>query len=470
MQERRTAFALLTFVFLTHALSPSVTSSDSHWIVPQMVSIFTEGNTDVNEFTQHLRDHHWESIDCVDSQYRITMPDRTTGCPPNNHAYVRYPFATAVVALPALVGLDLVLRVIGHPILRLFDFALQQEAARSVIQKVTNRVMHRPDPRLSPVIRGFFNREYAEAFPVVEMVLGSFLMGVASVVVFFTGLQFLSRRRAIVLALLFAYGTAAWSTGSRALWQHGPEMLMIAIAIYLLVTNRVPWSAIPLVLAYFIRPTGGIAVALIGLYVVAHRRGEFGKWLLLAAATIAPFLAYDFALYRQPLQPYFTQQGFLKPTLENVQPFLVALAGQAVSPSRGVLIYSPFFVFSLVGFWMAIRRNWQIPLTYYLGAIVVLHWIAISAFADWTAGHCFGARYFSDVTPIFIFFLIPVLNEWPSFHRATRAAFVFTALLAVGIHLRGAVDWEVQRWNSPGVTPARAWDWRDPQFLHGLIK
>ena len=282
---------------------------------------------------------------------------------------------------------------------------------------------------------------------------------------------------AVLLALLFAYGTAAWSTGSRALWQHGPEMLMLAIAVYLLVKARHrpslgPWTALPLALAYFIRPTGAIAAAVLGVYICVHHRAWLGKWMLLAAATAAPFFAYNFALYRRPLQPYFTQQNFLQPVAGNAGRFLTAMAGQSISPSRGLFVFSPFLLFAVWGIRMAFRRKWEAPLTHYLAAILLLHWIAISAFADWTAGFCFGPRYFSDVTPIFIFFLIPVLAEFASGRAARWAVAVFAigALIGFGIHMRGAVNWDVERWNDPGVNAARVWDWKDPQFLRGLVK
>jgi hypothetical protein len=337
-------------------------------------------------------------------------------------------------------------------------------------------ILHAGGDRLPRVIGDFLNRDYLRAYSVVEVVLASFLMGVAAAFVLCTGREFLSRRMAVILALLFAFGTAAWSTGSRALWQHGPEMLMLAAAVYLLVKGRqrpslLPWSAVPLVCAYFIRPTGAIALAVLALYVFIYHRERFRTWALLAAATASPFFAYNFDLYRRPLQPYFTQQNFLEPTWRNAGRFLVALAGQCISPSRGLFVFSPFLAFAMLGIWMAFRRNWQMPLAGHLAAIPLLHWIAISAFADWTAGFCFGPRYFSDVTPIFIFFLIPVLAEFES-GRATRtavAAFVLTALIGFGIHLRGAVSWEVERWNDPDVNSARAWDWRDPQFLRGLL-
>jgi hypothetical protein len=449
--ERLTALGLFALVFVSHSLSPNATSADSYLIVPQMVSLLSEGNTGLNAYPEFLREHNYNGIDCVDAEYRFTLPDPVQGCPDASHYYFHSPFAPAVVALPPMVAMDVALRVAGPALL------------------------HAGSNRIPPVIRDFLSRDYVHCYGLVEMVLASFLMGVTAALVFLTGREFLSRRMAVFLALLFAYGTAAWSTGSRALWQHGPEMLMLALAAYLLVKARqrpslTPWSAVPLVFAYFIRPTGAIEVAVLGLFVFIHHRQWFRKWLLLAAATAAPFVAYNFALYRRLLQPYFTQQNFLEPAVRNAGRFFVALAGQCFSPSRGMFVFSPFLLFALLGIWMAFRRNWQTPLTHYLAAILLLHWIAISAFADWTAGFCFGPRYFSDVTPIFIFFLIPVLAACET-GRASRmavAAFAITALIGFGIHWRGAVNWDVERWNYPDVNSARAWDWKDPQFLRGL--
>jgi hypothetical protein len=453
MKARLTALALFALVFISHSLSPNATSSDSRWIVPQMVSLLSHGKTNLDGYPERLREDGYYGIDCVDAEYRISSADPVQGCPPGSHYYPHFPFGPAVVALLPMVAMDVALRVAGPTLLRAGG------------------------DRITPVIRSFLSRDYVRAYGLVEMVLASFLMGVTTAFVFLTGREFLSHRMAVLLALLFAYCTAAWSTGSRALWQHGPEMLMFAVAVYLLVKAArrpalVAWSAVPLALAYFIRPTGAIALAVLGLYIFLEHRAWFLKWALLAAATAAPFFAYYLALYRRPLPPYFTHEGFLQPTVRNAGRFLLAMAGQCISPSRGLFVFSPFLLFAVLGIWIAFRRHWQTPLAYYLAAILLLHWIAISAFVDWTAGFCFGPRYFSDMTPILIFFLIPVLAAFET-GRATRlavAAFAVTALIGFGIHLRGAVSWDVERWNYPEVNPARAWDWKDPQFLRGLLR
>lgn len=445
------ACVLFAVVFVSHSLSPNATSADSRWTVPQMMSLLAEGNIDLNEYPERLRENRYYAIDCVGSDYRVSVPDPVRGCPASSRYYGHFPIGAPVVALPAMVVMDLVLRVAGPLLLRFGG------------------------GRLSPVERAFLSRDYLHAAALVEMVLASFLIAVTTALMFLIAREFLSRRPALLLALLFAYGTAAWSTGSRALWQHGPEMLVLAVAVCLLLkARRLPslsaWSGVPLALAYFIRPTGAIALVALGLYMLLHHRDRFGKWTLLVMATAAPFLVHHLAVYRRPLAPYFTHQDFLAFSLRSVGPFLAALAGQAISPSRGVLVFSPFLLFLLPGLWLAFREGWQAPLSRYLAAILLVHWIAISAFVDWTAGSCFGPRYFSDVTPLFVFFLIPAFQAFENRHAPRMAVLVFTltAAIACAIHFRGAANWDVERWNDDGVNSARAWDWHDPQFLRGL--
>src|SRR5207253_9523971 len=63
---------------------------------------------------------------------------------------------------------------------------------------------------------------------------------------------------ALGLAALFAFGTSALSVASRGLWQHGPSMLLLAIALYLFVRagtkpELTAFASIPLALAYAVR-------------------------------------------------------------------------------------------------------------------------------------------------------------------------------------------------------------------------
>lgn len=444
--------ALFLVVFFSHGLSPSATSSDSHWIVPQMLSMVRSGDTDINEYPELLRQHEYQAVVCVDGEHGIVRPVPGTGCPGAAY-HLYYPIGAALAALPVFCAMDLSLRAVGP-------------VASSLLQG-----------RAHSLILAFFQRDYLTAFPVVEVVIASFLIACTTVVVFFIGRLFLSVGRALMLALVFAFGTAAWSTASRALWQHGPQALALSVGIYLLLQARsrpglLPWTAVPLTFAYFTRPTGSVVVAAIGAYIWIHHRDRFLRWALLAAATAAPFVIYYYSIYHRPLPPYYTTHHLLAPALSSVGPFLSAFTGHLLSPSRGLLTFSPVLLFSVAGAALAFRKRWNMPLAGYLIAAVGLHWVVISTFADWTAGYCFGPRYSTEVLPVFVFFLIPAFEAYTPGRtpRLLVAAFGLCLAVSVFIHMRGAVDWSVQGWNHPGVSPARAWDWRDPQFLRGLFR
>jgi hypothetical protein len=201
--------------------------------------------------------------------------------------------------------------------------------------------------RLGPVWRAFVRRDYLASNLLVELAISSAIVALATLFVFLTARVYLGLAGSIALALLFAFATSAWSTASRALWQHGPAMLMLSAALYLLsLAAKQPallaWSAAPLVLAYFIRPTESVVLVMVGAYVLIHRRDRFAKWLLAAMVTAAPFLIYNLVTYHRLLQTYFTLPLFLKPTPSNFPAILTAFAGVAVSPSRGVFVFSSF--------------------------------------------------------------------------------------------------------------------------------
>lgn len=447
------ALLLCGAVFVIHSLSPIATLGDSFWTVPVMLSILSEGNTNLDEYPGLLREQHYERIECVTPGYRASLPDPILGCPPASRSYFWYPIGAPIVALPLLVGMDSCLRLAGPAI-----------AARA-------------GSRLTPVESAFIHRDYIASNALVQIVLGSAIVALATAILFLLARLYLGVAGSTTLALLFAFGTSAWSTASRALWQHGPEMLMLMAALLLLslAADRpvlLPWAAAPLVFAYFIRPAAGIVLAAVSAYVAIHHRRLLLKWVLVGGIVAAPFLARNFSIYHRGLQSYFVQPWFLAPKPENFERILSALAGQCVSPSRGLFVFTPFLLFSVVGVWLAVHRKWMTPLVYYLAAALVLHWFLISDFAYWPAGHCYGPRLFSDVLPLFMFFLIPAFL-WLRLQEPRRLlslVFYVCALISICIHYRGAFDWAVYEWNgSPEeVSVARVWDWRDPQFLRGL--
>jgi hypothetical protein len=259
-------------------------------------------------------------------------------------------------------------------------------------------------------------------------------------------------------------------------------MFAIALAIYLLLAGEerpalIPYVALLAGAAYALRPINSLFVIAASLYVLERHRRQFGRYLLVALLPAAAFLAYNLGVYHRLFSPYFSTPPWSNFSMNLTARIAGSMAAQLISPSRGLLVFTPVLLFSLWGIYSAYQRRWQWPLSRYLALWILAHWMVISLFVDiWWAGHSYGPRWFTDLMPAFMFFLIPPLQAWQTMGRERRrvAAGVFLVLLGASsfIHARGAWSLEAQNWS--GVpsdvdrNPDRAWDWGDPQFLRGL--
>jgi hypothetical protein len=291
------------------------------------------------------------------------------------------------------------------------------------------------------------------------------------------------RRRllALLAALLFAFGTSALSTASRSYWEHGPDIFFLSIALLIAVRSRtrpdvLRWLGIPLAFAYEMRPTSSIPVVLFTLWmVVKHRR--YLPWYLGGAAVVAlPWLLVNHANWGSWLQPYYAPQR----AADATKTFWEALAGQMVSPARGLLVFTPVLALAIPGVIMKVRWRRFDSLDAVLVACVLAHWLLISLFPHWWAGDSYGPRLFTDMVPFLVYLSLPVL-EWlgsASLRGARYAmamvACVLAALLSLFIHGQMAVFASSHCWNNVPSDVDRdttkLWNWGDPQFLRGIVR
>jgi hypothetical protein len=332
----------------------------------------------------------------------------------------------------------------------------------------------------------------------IQVLSASAAVAVTAAVVYAIAMRVLTvgplRRRkrwAFAVALVFSFCTPAWSTASRSLWEHGPSMLFVAVAVLMALRVKAGergWIGLGLSLgcSYVMRPTDAIPIAIIGLWVVIwHPR----RVLHVVAGGIPPLavlLTVDYVAYRQLLTPYYTQgQSFaLGPT------FKTALAGNLVSPGRGLLIYVPLVLVSAAGLVTLFRARQLDPLWIAFAAIPVVHWLVISGFKHWWAGDSYGPRLFTDLMPIFTVLALPAVDrlaEWreerrnpdvrfPRDHVVLQrfaSGFVAVAILwSFAVHAQGAVLRSSWCWNNEPTdvdkNPAKVWSWSDPQFARGI--
>jgi hypothetical protein len=423
-------------VFLLHAASPVVTSGDSRWTVFQALSLIHHGDLDLDEYQPRLHSSN---------NYAITRPD--------GHSRTIYPIGTALLAAPAVAGLEASLHIL--------HFALEPLAARI------------PSPTLAALLRG----KLEDSSLVVELLIASLWIAMAAVLIYCIALEFTGVGTALAVALIFAFASPAWSTGSRALGMQAADMLLLSAALLAgIQAARRPalWTLAGAILsfAFFTRPTNAIPAAVFALWAIRAGRRPF--FLLLAGAlpVAAIFAARNLGIYGSLLEPYARPAGAPQGSLGVHASWTTALLGHLISPARGLFVYSPILLGAIPGFLLWWRAPAHRTLAVVLATIALIHYVLISLVPIWWGGYCNGPRLFSDVLPVFIVLLIPLLDSWKVRSGATRAAIVVAITLGVLVNGWSAWNPGPARWNTVpndvDYHTERVWDWADPPFLRGL--
>lgn len=431
--ERKSLLAWLVFlaVLVTHVLSSNILSYDSIWSIHTARSILSEGDTDLDEYAPQLEAEGFRDLLILDG-----------------HSYTIFPVGASVLALPFVAAADLAF----EHVLPLFP---------SVESRIRNMTVDELGELNSiSVHKG------------VELLTASCIVALTAVFLLLIGLRLLSSpRAALLLVFVFAFCSPALSTASRGLWAHGPSMLMLALALHLLlIAESRPAAAmyvsLPLAFSFVVRPTNALPILLLSVYVFLRFRRMFLRYLLWSLPVAVPFLLFNHSVYGALLSPYY-----LPERLDCQVNMAVSLAGTLVSPGRGLFVFSPVFLLSLYGIWIGVRRGRL--LDKFLAGVLLLHWVVISSFKQWWGGHSFGPRYFTDMLPILVYFLVPAIQAMRDLRGVRRASLiaVFSLLTALSfvINVRGANRWETIEWCSHPAnidfTPSRLWDWGDLQFL-----
>lgn len=411
------------------------TSGDSRWTIPQTLSLIYEGNLNLDEYPTLLEASDYIAIETIDG-----------------HSYSIFPIGSVLLATPFVGAMELGVNSVCLVAPRLCA-QLQTDAPADVKQSLLITYYWR-----------------------VEQVIAAFFIALATVILFHTFRFHLRNGEAALLALVFAGCTSAWSVGSTALWQHGPSMLMLSITLLLLHgartrPNLAAYTALPLAFAYVIRPTNSISIVALTAYIALYHRKQIIRYFLLAATIALPFIGYNLLIHSAILSPYY-----IATRLAVHDAFAQALAANLLSPARGLLVYSPVFLFCPLGIYLWRKRETGPPLHYFLLGIIATHWLVISLFPHWSGGTTYGPRFFSDLAPYFTFLLIPVIPHLRTpksiRKKCIATAFALSLVISAFMHYRGAASIDPWHWNltpTPiDTNPARIWDWRDPPFLRGL--
>jgi len=181
-----------------------------------------------------------------------------------------------------------------------------------------------------------------------------------------------------------------------------------------------------------IRPTAG-AFALAGLaYVLLNRRKRWVPFIVGACIGLSPGLAWNMYAFHSALGGY----GLITDSYRfSFGPIVGALSGLMVSPSKGLLIYSPFVVFSVVSAIRAAKSpTLDARLLTCLTAGAVLTVANYACFERWIGGTCYGPRYLTDISCVASLLLMYAFPRGDASQRRYQLAIAtFTLMLCYAI-------------------------------------
>jgi hypothetical protein len=319
------------------------------------------------------------------------------------------------------------------------------------------------------------------AAAVVAKLTASMLTALAAAAAFFCARAVLPVVPALLVAFGFGAGTNMWAAVSQTLWQQETALcaLMIAIAM-LMAPNLTRLRALLVVcllaLAAAARPQLAPCIAVLAVSVVARLGVRVGSILILtplaAAAAVVMGLNtvwFGHLLGAVPrLEALHAGVHFVPGSLTaSVQ---AGMLGLLISPSRGLLVFSPIVAIAAVGASRLTQGGWtsERPERRWCAAAIAVQFLLYSTYSVWWGGHTFGPRYALDALPM----MVPLGADGVEIvgrHATGRALAIIALVWSVAAAGTGAFVYPSEAWNSDPTEIDRAhgrlWDWRDPQLL-----
>lgn len=321
-------------------------------------------------------------------------------------------------------------------------------------------------------IANAFGFDMTKDEPLIQMVLAALAALLITFTLYKTARLYLRQTESILLAGLCWFGSSLASTVGTALWSHDFALVFSCAAIYLVLRHRQPEAllapaliGLSLFMAYLCRPT----LALLSPFLLLYYFLQDKKSALLAAATLGllllGFMGWSMHEFAQILPDYY-----LPKRLEGGD-FATALYGNLLSPARGLLIFSPFLLLSLLlTIRLAPRNKTLAKLSLISLAWPLAHLLSISQFPHWWAGWSFGARLMVDAMPGLSVGLFSGLAALQKSRNRAYIAVTVCGLLAIYINTyQGLFNTYSWKWNiEPNVDdyPECLFDWDYPPFLH----
>jgi MFS family permease len=308
----------------------------------------------------------------------------------------------------------------------------------------------------------------------IAALTASTLTAAAVMLVFLSLTRMVPTPLAWLTALGLGLGTNYWSAVSQTLGQQDIVAFGFALALWSAwrvesVTRRqLLFAAVGLALAGAARPQVAPIIAVVGLALLVHAgwRRALPPALVVAAAAVA-VMATNLLWFGHAFGGTMQIEG-VHEAVHGVTGVFAAhpwknAVDLLVSPSRGLLIFSPIVLLVFVGL---SRRLFTRDLRW-LAVAALLQFCVYASYSVWWGGHTFGPRYTSDLLVLLAPFGALGVARVAQYRTMSAAAIVLFTW-SVGVQTLGAFVYPHERWNSDPLEVDRYHDrlseWPDSQI------
>jgi len=283
----------------------------------------------------------------------------------------------------------------------------------------------------------------------------SFTVALSGGFLYLLAKKFIDDKKSILLAVIYLFATVNFAMVSQSLWQHGAVQLFTVLSLLFLFkdggkTTNLFLSGAFLGLAVLSRPTAGILVPFFTLLVIYLRNKKFIedkisfnnlitaiKPAILFLCGLIPSLAF-FVWYNAAYFVDISNQGYASQVATNwLTPFPLGFLGLWASPSKGILVYSSLFLFSLFGACSVLKNGrWKKNFVYFVFlSIILTYTLVLGSWKHWYGGYSFGYRMACDILPFLVLLLVPYFKS--SVFGRTKRLFYASVVLSVLFELMG---------------------------------
>jgi hypothetical protein len=378
---------------------------------------------------------------------------------PNGHLSSTYPIGNVIITFPVYF-----LLFIGIKLAEFYQWAIQGNVVD---------YLNLTDPDSEGVIQHYQK--------LAAIAVASF----SSVIFYWINRLKFNEAVALVSTFIFAFATSMWVTGSQGLWQHGCSNLVVLCMIFCLFkANRTEGKSrqVALVMAGVfcgflpgIRSTSSLYVVAAIVYALfTYRQEALYLFLGLPSALISAswnIYYFGFSLSKLFIGGY-TRFGSETESFTTsyyswtVQQFTEGFLGLLISPSRGLLVFTPVSLLALPGgehLWRSRTGKDEKLLLCFLFAAVLI-FVQYCFFKIWTGGSC----YMTDILPV----LCLLISYCLAYGMQQPRRFVHLKLMILSVLIICSTFSQVvgafgfTSWDSIPPLPQseRIWRWHDNQI------